>query len=118
MLYCLPVASNRCVARFREVIKVNDMSTDGNGNWETQDMALAVYLRAIGKEMRAEWRDGICYWSFKDTQELRQKISEYAIGEALVEPKRYNKAYGMSKREMFAAPGNPRQSFGAGPRGH
>jgi hypothetical protein len=78
--------------------------------WETQDMALAVYLRTLGEKTKAEWRDGTCFWKFMDTEAVRREVTKYAQGEALVEPRLFSRTFSISKREMFAAPGSPRKN--------
>ena len=77
-------------------------------NYRTSDMALASFLKFSGHEpQQVGWEGDTCYWTFRETPNLLAVVDKFAAGEALVEPKEYNRLFGKTKREFFDSEPNP-----------
>lgn len=70
--------------------------------FETEEMALTAYLRAMEFEVeKVYWREGACKWVFEDSDELRNAVTQFSGGEARVDPKKYNRIFSKMKSEMY-----------------
>lgn len=70
--------------------------------WRTKDMALAAYLGCLGHEyLRMDLVDESCYWVFQETEGLKDEVSVFLEGKALVEPNKLNSNFAALKRDMF-----------------
>jgi hypothetical protein len=69
----------------------------------TDDLALATTLRIRGFTQDGFELDGQkALWVFSGDGELHATIRQYNAGEALVEPRRYNRTLRETRRELFA----------------
>jgi len=83
----------------------NEMN-DNTKVFSTDNMALAAYLSINGQEIvGTTWRGGRlrqkCYWEFNNTYELEDLVSDFALGDALVDPKLFNERILELKQDMF-----------------
>jgi len=70
--------------------------------FRSNDMALVTYLKMCGFScQRTEWDGGTCYWYFMNGPRLLETAEMFATGEALVEPREYNKIFGLTKHEFY-----------------
>lgn len=72
--------------------------------FSTNDMAMATYLRMEGHPVqRCEWPadEESCLWFFYATESLMISFNDFTGGTALVEPRRYNREFGATKREFY-----------------
>jgi hypothetical protein len=77
-------------------------------HYRTSDMALVSYLKFLGHEpQQINWENGTCYWLFRETPHLLEGVDQFAGNKALIEPKEYNRLFGMTKREFFDSEPNP-----------
>jgi hypothetical protein len=75
--------------------------TEGSA-FRTNDMALVTYLKMCGFScQRTEWDGGTCYWYFMTGPKLLGAAETFASGEAVVEPREYNKIFGLTKHEFY-----------------
>ncbi len=71
-------------------------------DYKTSDMALVTYLRMLGHAPQAfGWVSGTCTWTFTPAGNMMGEVDKFLAGEALVEPKEYNRLFASSKREMY-----------------
>lgn len=81
--------------------------------FRTDNMALAAFLIQNDITLcRAEWHndgDGRrgCYWTFEDSEELANLVTDFVGGLASVEPQKFNRIMGDLKHRMFRLPGAP-----------
>lgn len=70
--------------------------------YRTNDMAMATYFRLRGHSAQAIlWLSGTCYWVFRITDALLDEIELFTGGNAVVEPKEYNRVFTQIKREFY-----------------
>lgn len=85
--------------------------------WVTDDLSLASFLSHNGHEAEPVWDGNVCSFKFKiEGDRLLQLVSSYASGEALVEPRRYNRTFAEMKAKMFNHPDAPNRRPRAGSR--
>lgn len=71
---------------------------------KTNDMALVTFLKMNGHSVQStKWEGGTCYWFFRLSDGLVDKIDEFTSSEARVEPKEYNRTFSQTKREFYEA---------------
>lgn len=70
--------------------------------FRTNDMAMATYLKLRGHSAQTiTWLSGTCYWVFRVTDALLDAVELFTGGEAVVEPKEYNRVFTQTKREFY-----------------
>jgi hypothetical protein len=72
--------------------------------YRTSDMALATFLRWENHDVQNVALDetGTCYWYFPDCDSLRDSCEAFRNGSARIEPKEYNRLFGVTKKERWA----------------
>lgn len=79
-----------------------EVALDPDDFYRTNHMAEAAFLRLRGFAHQSKaWEDGTCYWYFDKSDALMSEVDAYLSGDALVEPKDYNAAFGKVKDELF-----------------
>jgi hypothetical protein len=79
-----------------------EVSLDPDEFYRTNHMAEAAFLRMRGFATQSKsWQDGTCYWYFDKSDALMEVVDEYLSGKSLVEPKEYNRVFGIVKDELF-----------------
>lgn len=83
--------------------------------WRTDDISLAAFLRCDDHEVvrvELEYVDNTSfgYFVFVDCTQLRESISDFISGEALVEPRMFSRTFGQLKSSIYAAEGGRRRS--------
>lgn len=69
---------------------------------KTNDMALVTFLKMRGyTAQEVRWEGSTCYWYFRVTDGLLDLIDDFTNGEALVEPRDYNRTFTQTKREFY-----------------
>jgi len=69
---------------------------------KTNDMALVTFLKCTGYTVQGVRLEGsTCYWFFRVSEGLIDAIDDFSSGDALVEPREYNRQFSQTKREMF-----------------
>jgi hypothetical protein len=64
-------------------------------------MALVAYLRLEGHAPQlVKWEGESCYWYFDKSDPLLEKVDVYMMGHAVVEPKEFNRIFGLTKKEL------------------
>lgn len=77
--------------------------------WQESSNAIAAYLKMSGFPVaEIKWDSEGCLWCFVDSKTLRQALASYQEGEALVDPKKYNRVFLETRSEMFASDPRPR----------
>jgi hypothetical protein len=70
--------------------------------FRTNDMAMTTYLRLQDHPVQGVyWEAGTCYWKFHATEALLRDVDEFVNDRALVNPKRYNRAFNSTKQEFY-----------------
>ena len=70
--------------------------------YRTSNMALVAYLKVEGHAAQAvRWEGESCYWYFDKSDPLLERIDTFMAGKALVEPKDYNRVFGLTKKELI-----------------
>lgn len=70
--------------------------------FRTNDMAMSTYLKVRGHVAQTvEWQSGTCYWHFRISDLLLDEVDRFLAGEALIEPKEYNRVFTQTKREFY-----------------
>ena len=71
---------------------------------KTNDMALVSYLKVLSHTPQEVIFEGqTCYWYFTETDGLMDAIDVFGAGDAMVEPREYNKHFAHTKREFWQA---------------
>lgn len=83
-----------------------------DGQVRVNFLNLAGFLVFKGHQLISfEWKDKkVCYCFFTKTEELKADISSYEQGQALVDPKSYNKSMASFRRVLYADPDSPYQA--------
>lgn len=69
---------------------------------KSNDMALVTFLKCKGYTVQGvKLEGGTCYWFFRVSDGLIDAIDDFSSGDALVEPKEYNRQFSQTKRDMF-----------------
>lgn len=79
----------------------NDRTTE---MYRCNDMALVSYLKMNSHSVQRSWWDQdeeTVYWEFYKTPSLMDCVEKFTNGEALVEPREYNKQFQHTKRELY-----------------
>lgn len=70
--------------------------------FRTNDMSMATYLKVRGHVTQAvDWKSGTCYWIFRVSDLLLDEVDRFLGGDALIEPKEYNRVFTQTKREFY-----------------
>jgi hypothetical protein len=70
--------------------------------YRVSDMALVCWLKIQGHDSQSvQWDAGVCHWIFRWSEGLMEEIDVFNLGEALVEPKNYNRLFQATRREFF-----------------
>lgn len=72
--------------------------------YETNQTVVAayfVYERLNMVDLR--WENGVCSFSFENTEELQKHLMNYVSGKARVEPQAFNNAFAGVRKRMFDA---------------
>lgn len=70
--------------------------------FRTNDMSMATYLKVKGHVTQMiDWKSGTCYWIFRISDLLLDEVDKFLAGEALIEPKEYNRVFTQTKREFY-----------------
>lgn len=70
--------------------------------YRTNHMALVAFLRMEGHSSQSmRWEGGTCYWYFDKSDVLLELCDRYHGGTARVEPKEYNRVFGIVREELF-----------------
>lgn len=83
--------------------------------WRTDDISLAAFLKCEDHTVRRvelEYVDNTSfgYFVFVDCVRLRNSITEFLGGEALVEPRTFSRTFGQLKSSIYAAEGGRRRT--------
>ncbi len=73
--------------------------------YRCSDMALVTYLKQNGHSVQAvKWDEETetVHWTFMVIPSLMELINKFASGEALVEPREYNRLFQLTKRELYS----------------
>lgn len=69
---------------------------------KSNDMALVTFLKMSGHStQKTEFEGQTCYWFFRLSDDLVDKLDEFTSGEALVEPREYNRQFAHTKSEFW-----------------
>lgn len=84
------------------------MSDDTVELFETNDISMGAWLRFCGFESQRVGfnkpeKPNNCYWSFLLTTRLAECVDQFQRGDALIEPRTYNRFYNEGKRELYDA---------------
>jgi hypothetical protein len=76
--------------------------------FDTNDIGMATWLRHSGFETQEVGftkpeKPQNCYWSFLLTARLAESVDQFQRGDALIEPRNYNRLYNECKRELYDA---------------
>lgn len=72
-----------------------------NDYYRTNSMALVSFLKINDHTPQAiRWEGDSCYWYFDKSNNLMELVEEFMTGEALVEPREYNRVFGLTKRDL------------------
>lgn len=86
--------------------------------FRTNDMAMSTYLKVKGHvAQQVDWKSGTCYWIFRASDLLLDEVDTFLAGEALIEPKEYNRVFTQTKREFYDSRPNPETKARAAPTG-
>lgn len=81
---------------------IDGAELDPNEFHKTNDMAQVTYLKVRGFDAQAmSWEGQTCYWAFRVSDSLLDTIDEFTAGDALVEPREYNRMFSQTKREFY-----------------
>ena len=70
--------------------------------YRTNEMSLATYLEMRGHALQViRWESNTCYWVFRVTDAILDDIEDFSSGNALVEPREYNRVFTRVKREFY-----------------
>lgn len=79
-----------------------DIEFDPEEFHRTNDMAMATYLKVQGHtSQRVIWEGGTCYWWFRINESLLDCVESFTNGDALIEPREYNRVFTQTKREFY-----------------
>jgi hypothetical protein len=82
------------------VAREEDISLDEH--YRSNDMAMVTYLKICGHSVqRVVWESGTCYWVFWVSDTLLDQVEVFIGGNALIEPREYNKVFNQTKREFY-----------------
>lgn len=69
---------------------------------KSNDMAMVTYLKLCGyAPQQVQWQGQTCYWFFRVTDGLLDGIDAFTSGNALVEPREYNRTFTQTKRDFY-----------------
>jgi hypothetical protein len=69
--------------------------------YRTSNMALVAFLKLQGHASQTvRWEGESCYWYFDKSDPLLDIVDTYMSGDALVEPREYNRVFGLTKKEL------------------
>lgn len=69
--------------------------------WRTDNLALAAWLAMELPIDRMEWEDSTCYWVFTRSDDLEEDVTEFMMGEPMVNAREYNDKLDALKRSIF-----------------
>ena len=71
--------------------------------YRTSNMALVSFLKVQGHAPQAiHWEGDSCYWYFDKSDPLLEQVDVFMSGVAKVEPKEYNRIFGLTKKELIS----------------
>lgn len=75
---------------------------DTDNFYRSSDMALVTYLRMNGHSVQeAEWNSTTCHWVFRANDHLLELTERFAKGDALVDPREFNREFAKTKAEFY-----------------
>jgi hypothetical protein len=84
--------------------------TDKIEYFRTNDMAMVTFLRLQDHPVQEVfWEAGTCYWRFMATSQLLSDVQAFEDDIAVVNPKRYNRAFSSTKQEFYDSSPNTRR---------
>lgn len=67
----------------------------------TNDMGIVAFLRMSGHEpQHVEYDGNVCRWRFLIVGDFMTKLEEFQTDTALVNPREYNKYFGLVKKDL------------------
>lgn len=79
----------------------------------TDDMALVTFLKMEGHTaQQVAAKSDTVYWWFRLNDDLEDAIAAFDGGDARVEPREYNRTFGLTKKEFYGVKDNLDQRVG------
>lgn len=83
----------------------SEVLEDADEFYRTNNLALAAFLRHQGHAHQGmQWQGETCFWYFDKSDPLLEIVDKFFKGDALVEPRAYNKVFGQIRKELFDSP--------------
>lgn len=75
--------------------------------FRTANMALAGYLSFFIENNGVGWSNDTCYWTFPQSEQLQQLVTEFSGGNAKVDPREYSYRLTQMRKQMRNHPTTP-----------